>query len=172
MIFERDLQDQKRHQQHQMTTKQELIKVLDGRVEEWVEIIVDICQGKLDELEEEQSNHDPQDKPIEAEVEEILSGDKASEKESEMEDSKRKKLKLQVGDILYELLEIDTMEQQARNDMFSQTEKDIALLEYAERLRIPTPPVPDGNPDENLLSIKDRADIRFKQQIANKVRQK
>lgn len=72
------------------------------------------------------------------------------------------KFKLQVSDILYELVEIDTMEQQTRNDMFSQTERDIALLDFAQKLKIPTPPVPDGTTDENLLSIKDRADIRFK----------
>ena len=64
------------------------------------------------------------------------------------------------------------MEQQTRNDMFSQTERDIALLDFAQKLKIPTPPVPDGTTDENLLSIKDRANIRFKQQIANKVKQK
>ena len=64
------------------------------------------------------------------------------------------------------------MEQQPRNDGYSQTERDKALLDFAQKLKIPTPPVPNGTPDENLLSIKDRADIRFKQQIANKVKQK
>ena len=67
-----------------MTTKQELIKALDGKVERWIGIVVDICQTKLDDIDQE-SIHDPQDQQIEAEAEDILNGDKASEKEQETE---------------------------------------------------------------------------------------
>ena len=65
-----------------MTTKQELIKALDGKVEKWIGIVVDICQTKLDELDQK-SNQDPQDQQLEAEAEDILNGDNASEKEQE-----------------------------------------------------------------------------------------
>ena len=67
-----------------MTTKQELIKALDGKVERWIGIVVDTCQTKLDDIDQE-SIHDPQDQQIEAEAEDILNGDKASEKEQETE---------------------------------------------------------------------------------------
>ena len=121
-------------------TKKERIQFQDYQVDSWIAIIIDPCQDQLDRIDKRigQLENEKESTP----------GSEQQEDFYEKETQRLKQAKHDIGDLYYELLELDTFEQK-RTDSHTITERDILLLNFARKWLFPDPPIPTGKEPTN-----------------------